>query len=120
VDPVSREVNELVDKRARHAALNGDVFVRPLPPVDFQGLTRSILLREWQGRSLTPYSRGFLFDPGLRVKGRTGNLFPLYHYVDLSRFRIVEEAMCVCLKDYETMEHDMALQKLRDREASSN
>jgi hypothetical protein len=39
-----------VDERARHAALNdGAVFDRPLPPVDFQGLARSVLLREWQG-----------------------------------------------------------------------
>jgi hypothetical protein len=27
--------------------LNGAVFDRPLPPVDFQGLARSVLLREW-------------------------------------------------------------------------
>jgi hypothetical protein len=27
-------------------ALNGAVFDRPLPPVDFQGLARSVLLRE--------------------------------------------------------------------------
>jgi hypothetical protein len=33
---------------ARHAALNGAVFKRPLPPVDFQALARSILLRDWQ------------------------------------------------------------------------
>jgi hypothetical protein len=58
--------NEITEERARHAALNGaDVFERPLPLVDFQGLARSVLLRE------------FLFDLGLRVKGRTGNLFPL-------------------------------------------
>jgi hypothetical protein len=38
--------NELVDERARHAALNGAVFDIPLPPVDFQGLARSVLLRE--------------------------------------------------------------------------
>jgi hypothetical protein len=44
------EGNEIVDKRAQHAALNGAVFERPLPPVDFQGLARSILLREWQGK----------------------------------------------------------------------
>jgi hypothetical protein len=28
--------------------------------------------------SLTPYSRGFVYDLGLRVKGRTGKLCPLY------------------------------------------
>jgi hypothetical protein len=44
---VGLEGNELVNKRARNAALNGAVC-RPLPPVDFQGLARSVLLREWQ------------------------------------------------------------------------
>jgi hypothetical protein len=44
------EGNETVDKRARHAALNGAVFERPLPPVDFQGLARSVLLRDWQAK----------------------------------------------------------------------
>jgi hypothetical protein len=39
---------ELMWIAARHAALNGAVFKRPLPPVDVQGLARSILLREWQ------------------------------------------------------------------------
>jgi ribonuclease HI len=38
--------NELVDKRARHAALNGAVFDRPLPLGDLQGLALSVLLRE--------------------------------------------------------------------------
>jgi hypothetical protein len=42
--------NELVDGRAQHAALNGAVFDRPFPPVDFQGLKRSVLLRERQGK----------------------------------------------------------------------
>jgi hypothetical protein len=28
--------------------LHGAVFERPLPPYDFQGLKRSVLLREWQ------------------------------------------------------------------------
>jgi hypothetical protein len=47
---VGLESNEIVDKRARHAALNDVVFERPLPSVDFQGLTRSVLLKEWQGK----------------------------------------------------------------------
>jgi hypothetical protein len=80
---VRLEGNELMDERARHAALIGAVFDRPFPPVNF---------RAWQicfakrmagkvGRcrhlldSSTSYSRRFLFDLGLRVKGRTGNLF---------------------------------------------
>jgi hypothetical protein len=47
---VGLEGNEIVDKRAWHVALNGAVFDRPLPSVDFQGLARSVLLREWQGK----------------------------------------------------------------------
>jgi hypothetical protein len=38
--------NELVDERSRHVALNGSIFDRQLPPVDFQDLARSVLLRE--------------------------------------------------------------------------
>jgi hypothetical protein len=71
-----------VDEQARYAALNGAVFERLFPQVDFQSLARSVLLREWQGKwnavdtgsSVTPYSRRFLFNLGLNVKG---NLFPL-------------------------------------------
>jgi hypothetical protein len=48
-DHVGFEGNEIVDEWARHAALNGAIFKGPLPPVDFQGLTISALLREWQG-----------------------------------------------------------------------
>jgi hypothetical protein len=42
---VGLEDNEIVGERARYAALNGAAFERPLPPVDFQGLARSVLLR---------------------------------------------------------------------------
>jgi hypothetical protein len=45
---VGLEGNEIVDESARHAALNGAVFNRPLPLVDFQVLARFALLREWQ------------------------------------------------------------------------
>jgi hypothetical protein len=47
---VRLEGNEIVDEQARYAALYGAVFVRPLPPVDFQGFARSVLLREWRGK----------------------------------------------------------------------
>jgi hypothetical protein len=47
---VGLEGNKIVNERARHAALIGTVFDRPLPPVDFQGLARSVLLSEWQGK----------------------------------------------------------------------
>jgi hypothetical protein len=45
---VGLEGNEIVDKRGQHTALNGAIFERPLPTVDFQGLAESVLLREWQ------------------------------------------------------------------------
>jgi hypothetical protein len=32
VDPVGLKDTDIVDERARHAALNGAVFERPLPP----------------------------------------------------------------------------------------
>jgi hypothetical protein len=44
---VGLEGNEIVDEQTRHAALNGAFFEGPLPPVDFQGLAKSVLLREW-------------------------------------------------------------------------
>jgi hypothetical protein len=47
---VGLEGNKIVDERARHVALNGAVFEIPLTPMDFQGLARSVLLREWQGK----------------------------------------------------------------------
>jgi hypothetical protein len=83
VDLVGLEGNEIVDERARHAALNCAVFDRLFPPVDFQGLARSVLLREWQGQwdatetGRFAHSQRFHFDFGLRVKVRTGNFFPL-------------------------------------------
>jgi hypothetical protein len=39
---------ELVDEEARYAPLNGSIFDKPLSPCDFQSLTRSVLLKEWQ------------------------------------------------------------------------
>jgi hypothetical protein len=47
---VRLEGNEIVEERTRHTALNGAVFKRPLPLVDFQGLVKSVLLIEWQGK----------------------------------------------------------------------
>jgi hypothetical protein len=50
---VWRRGNEIVDERARHAALNGVVFERTFQPVDFQGLQRSVLLHTPEGFSST-------------------------------------------------------------------
>jgi hypothetical protein len=50
---VGLEGNELVDERARHAALNDAAFDRPLPPVDFQVLASET--RQTLVDSLTSY-----------------------------------------------------------------
>jgi hypothetical protein len=133
---VEFEVNEILDERVRYPALNGTVFDRPLPPVDFQGLARSVLLREWQGKSdaadtgrfahsilpkvsLWPWFEGQSEDRkfvSTVSRIMSGHCAARSH---LSRFGIVEEAMCVCA--WGTMKPlDMALRKIQDREASSN
>jgi hypothetical protein len=119
---VGLEGNEIVDERERHAALNGAVFDRPLPPVDFQGLARSVLLREWQGKwndadagrfahsilpkvFLRPWFEGQREDRkfvSTVSRIMSGHCATRSH---LSRYRIVEEAMCVCLMEYETVDH---------------
>jgi hypothetical protein len=107
---VGLEGKELVDERARHAPLNGAFFDRPLSPVDFQ--------RMWQGKwddvdtgrlahfilprvSLPPWFEGQSEDRkfvSTVSRIRSGHCVARSH---LSRFRIVEDTMCVCLKDYE-------------------
>jgi hypothetical protein len=85
---VGLEGNKLVDERARHAALNGAVFDRPLPPIDFQGMARSVLLREWQRKwdaaDIGRFAHSILpkvvsLRHCFEGQGRTGNLFPLYN-----------------------------------------
>jgi hypothetical protein len=68
---VGLDGNETVDERARHAALNGAVFDRPLPPVDFQGLARSVLLRKWQGKWDAADTGRFAHSILLKVSLRT-------------------------------------------------
>jgi hypothetical protein len=52
VDAISRRTggggNELVNLRARQAALEGSIFDRPLSSSDFQSLARPALMRAWQ------------------------------------------------------------------------
>jgi hypothetical protein len=53
VDSISRiglMGNELVDERARQAALEGFIFDRPLSSGDFQILSRPVLMRAWQAK----------------------------------------------------------------------
>jgi hypothetical protein len=57
---VGLEGNELVDERERHAALNGAVFERPLPPVEFQGLARSVLQGKWDAADTGRFAHSIL------------------------------------------------------------
>jgi hypothetical protein len=111
------EGNEIVDKRARHVALNGAVFDRPL-----QDFARFVLLREWQGKkdaedtgrlahsilpkvSFRPWFEGQKED---RKFVSTVSRIMSCHCTarsHLSRFRIVEGAVCIFLKDYKTVDH---------------
>jgi hypothetical protein len=85
---VGLEGNEIVYERARHAALNGAVFDRPLSPVDFQCLARPVLPRDLQGKwdaadtgrfahSILPRVSLQPWFEGHREDSRTGDLFPL-------------------------------------------
>jgi hypothetical protein len=112
--------NELVDREARYATLNGSIFDRPLSPCDFQSLARPVLFGEWQrkwdladtGRfahfilpkvSLRPWfegqkeERSFVTPVSRKMSGHSS----VRSHLD--RFRIFEDPMCVCLKDYESM-----------------
>jgi hypothetical protein len=114
--------NELEDGEARYASLNGSIFDRPLSPCDCQSLARPLLLRELQrkwnladtGRfansipprvSLRPWFEGLkeersLFTSVSRImSGHSSSWSPL------DRFGIVEDPMCVCLKDNETVDY---------------
>jgi hypothetical protein len=46
---VELEGNDIVDKRARHAALNDAALDRPLPPVNFQRLATYVLFERVAG-----------------------------------------------------------------------
>jgi hypothetical protein len=85
------EDNELVFKRARHAALNSAVFDKPLPPVNCQTdkICSAKRMTEELVDLLSPYSRRFLFDLGLLAKGRTGDLLPLFENNDWSLCRSI-------------------------------
>jgi hypothetical protein len=119
---VGLEVNEIVDERAQHMAFNGAVFDRPLPPVVFQGLASSFLLREWQGKWDTADTDRFAqilskvsLRPWFEDQREDGKFVSTVSRImsghcatrsHLNRFRIVEkEAMLVCLRDYKTVDH---------------
>jgi hypothetical protein len=132
---VGLESNEIVDEQARQLALNGAVFDKLLPPVDFQGLARSVLLKKWQGRwDAADTGRFTHFIPGkvsvwpwfenhmkngkfVSTVSRimSGHCAARSHF---SRFGIVEGVMCVCLGDYETVDH--LIWHCGDRKVPSN
>jgi hypothetical protein len=106
--------NEIVDEQARHAALNGAVFDRKHPPVDIQGLVRSVLPREWQGKwdaadtgrfthfILPRVSLRLWFEGQREYKKFVSTVWRIIsgHCAarsHLSRYRIFQEAMCVCV-----------------------
>jgi hypothetical protein len=92
--------NELVDERARQAALEGSIFDRPLSPSDFQSLARPAFMRAWQtkwdsadtGRfahSIFPdVVQSWHFGPGLRARRRGEALCALCQgfYLDIALF----------------------------------
>jgi hypothetical protein len=114
---VGLDANENVDEWARHAALNGAVFERSLPPVDFQGLASSVLLREWQGTANTGRFAHYippkvslrpLFESQREDTVSTVSRIMSGHCTarsHLSRFSFVVGAICICLKDYCTANH---------------
>jgi hypothetical protein len=101
---MGQEGNEIVDERTRHAALNGAVFEKPLPPVDFRGLARSVLLRVTGEVGLCRHCRFANSNTWFEARREdrkfvstvtriiSGHFTARTH---LSRFRIVEGAVCI-------------------------
>jgi hypothetical protein len=114
--------NELVYERAQQAALEGSIFDRPLSPSDFQSLTRPAFMRAWQTKwdsaDTGRFAHSIFPDVAPRPwfegqkQGRSfvctvsrvlSGLCSIRSH--LGRFRIVEDVMCVCAGDYETVDH---------------
>jgi hypothetical protein len=104
------------------ASLNGSIFDRPLSSCNFQSLTRPVLLREWQKKwdladtsrfahSILPTESQRPWFEGQKMKRSfvtsVSRIMSRHSSVlsHLDRFRIVEDPMCVCLKDYGTEDH---------------
>jgi hypothetical protein len=101
------------------ASLKGSIFDRPLLPCDFQSLARPVLLRDWQrkwdsadhGRfahsilprvSLRPWFEGQ--NEGRSFVTSVSSIMSRHSSVRSHiGFGIVEDPMCVCLQDCETM-----------------
>jgi hypothetical protein len=80
-----------------NGALNGSVFERPLRMVGFQSLARLVLLREWRKKKDTVDTHRFAHSTFPKVSIRTWfEVLKEEIMSHLSRFGIVEEAMCVC------------------------
>jgi hypothetical protein len=110
-----------VDPSSR-AALGGAVFEITLPLMVFQGLARSVLLREWQGKCHAADTGRFVHfilpkvfpRPWFDGQGEDRKFLSTVSRImsdrctarsHLSRFRIVEGAICLWLMNYETVDH---------------
>jgi hypothetical protein len=127
---VKLEGNEFVDERARHAALNGAVFEELLPPEDFQGLVRSVLLREWQEKwdaaDTGKFAHSILLkDSWTLVWGSKGGQEICFHCVENNVWTLYRPITLVLIEDcwgsdmfegiWNSGPLDMALRKIRDR-----
>jgi hypothetical protein len=108
---------ELINERARQAALEGSIFDRPLSLSDFQSLARPALMRAWQAKwdsvDAGRFTQSIFLDVKLRpwFEGQkeersfvctVSRVLSAHCFVGshLGRFRIVEDLMCVCASDY--------------------
>jgi hypothetical protein len=82
--------NEMVDERARQAALEVSIFDRPLSPSDFQSLARLALMRAWQAKwGSADFSSALVCAVSKVLSGHCSVRS------DLGRFRIIKDLMCV-------------------------
>jgi hypothetical protein len=80
---------------ARYASLNGSMFDRPLLPCDFQSLARPVLRNS---HSILPKVSQSPWFAG--QKEERSFVTSVSRIMSGHRYRIVEDPMCVCRKDY--------------------
>jgi hypothetical protein len=116
--------NERADRLAGEAAHGGTEFATPVRPSDFRPLSRSRMLDGWQcgwsggamGRciysillsvSLVPWFRRF--DSSRCVVTSINRMMSNHSCLrsNLGRIDIVENLLCICLRDNETIDHVM-------------
>jgi hypothetical protein len=114
--------NELVDEQVRQAALQGSIFDGPSSSSDFQSLARLASMKAWQAKwysavtgrlvhsifpdvTLRPWFEGQKEERSFVCtvsRVLSGHCSVRSH---LGKLRIVEDLMCVCAGDYETVNH---------------